>query len=119
MRNLKVEFSKSTRHFDAYLNLVGAPLHNALAHMQEVLIRDDIATSVDTTYVNNYPALRVSAFTVNNTASVFVAFDALNAPYAIGIESGYGLNHFQLAHNTADAASLIASKLKSQIQSWQ
>lgn len=118
MRNLKEEFNKSPRHFDAYLNLVGAPLRDALAHMQQVLVRDDVATTIDMTYVHNYPALKVSAFTANNTATVFVVFDSIHAPYAIGIEGGYGLNNFQLAHNTADAASLATSKLESQIQSW-
>ncbi|PUE37062.1 hypothetical protein B9Z34_12610 [Limnohabitans sp. Hippo3] len=86
--------------------------------MQQVLVRDDVATTIDTAYVHNYPALKVTAFTADNTATVFVVFDSMYAPYAVGIEGGYGQNNFQLAQNTADAASLVTSKLESQIQSW-
>ena len=33
-----------------------------------------------------------------------------------GVDGGYGINSFQLAHNTADAASLVTAKLESKLR---
>jgi hypothetical protein len=117
MRNLKEEFNHP-RRFDAYLNLAGSPLRDALAQMQQTLVRDDIETMTGITYVNNYPALTVSAFTADKNASAFVVFDSPYATYGVGVKSGYGLNGLQTATTPADAAALVITKLESQIKGW-
>jgi hypothetical protein len=117
MRNLKEEFNNQ-RRFDAYLNLAGSPLRDALAQMQQSLERDDVATLTDVTLIQNYPALKVSAFTANRNASVFVVFDSPYAPYGVGVENGYGLNGLQTAATSAEAAALVITKLESQIKGW-
>ena len=117
MKNFNTLFAKQ-RHLDAYLKLIDAPLPEALVQLQKDLQHLDFSTFVEPTLVNNYPALKVSATTADNTAHAFVVFDSIYAPYAVGAEGGYGLNAFQTAPNADDASALVANKLKEQILSW-
>jgi hypothetical protein len=109
---------KNQRHVDAYRKLVDEPLPEALVQLQKELEHLDISTLVEPTLENNYPTVKVTASTSENSASAYVVFDSIYSAYGIGVKGGYGLNNFQQAHTAEDAAECVKNKLKSEIGKW-
>jgi hypothetical protein len=117
MQNFNTLFQKQ-RHLEAYQKLVDARLPEALGQLQQEMEHVGFDTSIQTTLVSEYPALKVTASTLTNNADVFVVFDSTYSPYGVGIKSGYGHNNFAQAHTADDAAELVKKQLKAQISSW-
>lgn len=109
---------KNQRHEDAYRKLVDETLPEALVQLQKELEHLDISTMIETTLENNYPTVKVTASTTENTVSAYVVFDSAYSAYGIGFKGGYGLNNFQQAHTAEDAAACVKNKLKSEISNW-